>query len=118
VCGGGVRSSEWTQLLADVLDIRIEVTDSNEAGARGAAMLAGVGTGQFTDFGQAAERWVHVVRSQNPRSSQAHARADRYKRYLAAVEALSGLDAPDAGHDNGDVEPDDGGLSAVARTTE
>jgi L-xylulokinase len=118
VCGGGVRSSEWTQLLADVLDIRIEVTDSNEAGARGAAMLAGVGTGQFTDFGQAADRWVHVVRSQNPRSSQAHVRADRYKRYLAAVEALSGLEAPEAGHDNGDVEPDDGGLSAVARTTE
>jgi len=110
VCGGGVRSPEWTQLLADVLDIPIEVTDSNEAGTRGAAMLAGVGTGQFTDFDQAADRWVHVIRRQSPRPAQAQARADRYQRYLAAVKAMGVLN-----FDNGDVEPDDR-LPTMARS--
>lgn len=84
-----------TQLLADVLAIPVEVTDSDEAGARGAAMLAGIGTGQFTDLDQVTDRWVRVIRSQEPRSSQAHARNDRYRRYLAAVKAIQTLNATD-----------------------
>lgn len=118
VCGGGARSPEWTQLLADVLDLRVEVTDSNEAGARGAAMLAGVGTGQLTDFRQAADRWVHVIRGHDPRPSPAHAAADRHRRYLAAVQAVSVLNTTDAGFDDDDVAPGDAGLAAVSRTTE
>ena len=89
VCGGGARSPGWTQLLADVLGLPVEVTSSDEAGARGAAMLAGVGTGQFTDLDQVTERWVRVVRGQQPRASHAPAKAARYRRYLAAVAALS-----------------------------
>jgi L-xylulokinase len=85
VCGGGARSPEWTQLLADVLDMPVEVTDSDEAGARGAAMLAGLGTGQFTDLDQVTDRWVRVVRGHDPRPSRAN---DRYERYLAAVRAM------------------------------
>lgn len=42
VCGGGARSPAWTQLLADVAGLPVEVTNSDETGARGAAMLAAV----------------------------------------------------------------------------
>lgn len=96
VCGGGARSPKWTQLLADVLDIRVEVTDSNEAGARGAAMLAGMGTGHFTNLDYVTDRWVRVVRRQDPRPSQAHASNDRYRRYLAAIQAMRILNSTDS----------------------
>jgi L-xylulokinase len=95
VCGGGARSPGWTRLLADVLDLPLEVTDSDEAGARGAAMLAGIGTGQFTGLDQVTDRWVRVVRSHDPRPSQAHARNDRYRRYLTAVRAMGMLTPSD-----------------------
>jgi L-xylulokinase len=88
VCGGGARSADWTQLLADVLDLPIEVTDATESGTRGAAMLAGIGTGVYADLEDAVGRTVHVVRSQQPRADQVSYRASRYGRYLAAaVEA-------------------------------
>ena len=85
VCGGGARSADWTQLLADVLDLPVEVTDAAEAGTRGAALLAGIGTGVYTDLADAVDRTVHVVRSQEPRPAQVQYRDHRYQRYLAAA---------------------------------
>lgn len=56
--GGGSRSTAWSQLLADVTGFRIEITDTHEAGARGAAMLAGIGVGLLSDPLEASRRWV------------------------------------------------------------
>ena len=95
VCGGGARSAAWTQILADVLDQPVEVTNSAEAGTRGVAMLAGVGIGAFTDLAQAARHWVQVVRSQHPRPSHTYIRAERYRHYRHAVGQLSAGGAPE-----------------------
>lgn len=88
VCGGGARSPGWTQLLADVIGLPVEVTDSHEAGARGAALLAGVGTGVYPDLLTAVGRAVRVARRQDPRPDRAAWHQDRYRRYLAVVDAL------------------------------
>jgi L-xylulokinase len=85
VCGGGARSADWTQLLSDVLDLPVEITDAAEAGTRGAALLAGIGTGVYADLGDAVDRTVRVVRHQEPRPSQVAYRDVRYQRYLAAA---------------------------------
>jgi xylulokinase len=45
--GGGVRSTWWTQLKADILGVPIEVVDEAEPGTLGAAMLAGLAAGCF-----------------------------------------------------------------------
>jgi L-xylulokinase len=89
VCGGGARSPGWTQLLADVLDLPVEVTDSAEAGARGAALLAGLGAGVYPDLDTAVQRAVRVLRRQDPRPGQVRWHRTRYRRYLAAVDALT-----------------------------
>ncbi|GAA4617766.1 xylulokinase [Saccharopolyspora hordei] len=52
--GGATSGSLWLQLLADVLDREaVTVTGSSEGGAYGAALAAGVGTGQWRDFDEA-----------------------------------------------------------------
>lgn len=89
--GGGSRSTEWSQLLADVTGLRIEVTDTHEAGARGAAMLAGVGVGLLSDPIDAAHRWVQVIRVHHPRAARTRLHDDRFARWCAAVEALQSL---------------------------
>jgi L-xylulokinase len=86
VCGGGARSADWTQLLADVLDLPVEITDAAEAGTRGAALLAGIGIGIYADPEEAVDRTVHVTRRQAPRPNQVEYRSQRYQRYLAAVQ--------------------------------
>lgn len=90
VCGGGARSTDWTQLLADVLDLPVEVTDATEAGTRGAALLAGIGTGIYADLDDAVERTVHVVRQQEPRATRVSYLDDRYAEYLDAAGAGPG----------------------------
>ncbi|MFP5336011.1 MAG: FGGY-family carbohydrate kinase [Actinomycetes bacterium] len=91
VCGGGARSPEWTQLLADALGTTAEVTDTEEAGARGAALLAGVGTGVYASLDDAVAASVRVVRRQEPRPEETARLEARYRRYLALVEALGAV---------------------------
>jgi L-xylulokinase len=85
VTGGGARSAQWTQLLSDVLDLPVEVTDAEEAGTRGAALMAGVGVGAFAGVAEAAEAAVRVVRRPEPRPDQVALRGERYERYRAAT---------------------------------
>ena len=86
--GGGSRSTEWSQLLADVTGLRVEITDTHEAGARGAAMLAGIGVGLLDDPLDAARRWVRVIRVHRPRPARAGLHDDRFGRWCTAIEAL------------------------------
>ena len=47
--GGGAQSGLWARLKADASDLPVRVVSDPECVARGAAMLAGVGTGVFPD---------------------------------------------------------------------
>lgn len=88
VCGGGARSAPWTQLLADTLDLPVEVTDAEEAGARGAALLAGVGIGAYEGLESAVDRTVRVARRQAPDQAAVAMLGGRFRRYQRLVEAL------------------------------
>ena len=86
--GGGSRSTEWCQLFADVTGLRVQVTDTHEAGARGAAMLAGIGIGQLGDHREAARRWVNVIREHHPQVSRTRLINSRFERWESAIKAL------------------------------
>lgn len=62
VVGGGSRSSLWRQIFADALEIDIHRTNvGQEAGSLGAAAVAAVGSGLWTDFTPIAQ--VHQIQS-------------------------------------------------------
>ena len=56
--GGGARSAFWAQMFADAAGKRIIVPSGAEFGARGAAILAGVGAGVFGSVGDAVSAMV------------------------------------------------------------
>jgi L-xylulokinase len=89
LCGGGARSVIWSQLLCDALGLPIEVTDATEAGARGAAMLAGVGVGTYRDLPDAVGACVRVIRRHEPDASRGAVLRERYARYLSVAEKLA-----------------------------
>lgn len=60
--GGGFRSDSWNQIRADVLGLECHLLAAQEPGVLGAAMIAGVGTGQFADLAQADEGLVRYDR--------------------------------------------------------
>ena len=51
--GGGAKSALWRQIQADAYDAPLALTNSEEGGAFGAALLAGVGHGTFKSVPQA-----------------------------------------------------------------
>ena len=56
--GGGGRSPLWQQMLADLYGCPVATLVSDEGAALGAALLAGVGAGVFSDVRQSAEAIV------------------------------------------------------------
>ena len=58
--GGGSRLGVWRQIISDVLGIPLEVVKVEEPGCLGAAILAGVGLGEFSDIQAAVARITHI----------------------------------------------------------
>lgn len=84
--GGGSRSKWWMQLKADLTGCPIEVVEQMEAGALGAAMLAGLSGGRFDSVEDAVRATVRVARTHEPDPS----RADRYAEKLEAHRIAGG----------------------------
>jgi len=82
--GGGARSAFWRQLLADVMSCPIVRTEADEGPAYGAALLAGVASGVYTDVAEATAQISLRPDICEPNPSAAR----RYMDYYAAYREL------------------------------
>lgn len=78
VTGGGAQSSFWMQMIADVCEVETVRIQSNEGPAFGAAILAGVGIGIWSDVQSASKA---VVRSAEHYQTCKTDYTEAYKRY-------------------------------------
>jgi xylulokinase len=90
VSGGGVRSELWLRILASVLGLPLETTDSEEGSASGAALLAGVRAGVFADADDAVERCVRPRRRIEPEWDY----EEGYRRFRRLYPTLRPLEEP------------------------
>ena len=91
--GGAAKSAVWAQRFADITGCRVEVSASQEVGAVGAAVIAGVGIGAFPDLaaGAAALNSVRAVFTPDAaRAAQYEARYARYRETSDWVATLNG----------------------------
>jgi sugar (pentulose or hexulose) kinase/phosphoglycerate dehydrogenase-like enzyme len=66
VTGGMSKSALWTGIVADVTGMPIRVPQTHEASALGAAILAGVGAGVFSDPATGARAVCRTAREHQP----------------------------------------------------
>lgn len=92
ISGGILRSRVWQQLYADVLNRVIEVPDTDEAGARGAAMTAGVAAGVFSSFDEASKRMTAVASQVTPQPERVEVLDQRFARYKRLRDVTAELD--------------------------
>ena len=92
VSGGGARSALWLKIVASVLDLPLERTESEEGSAFGAALLAGVRAGVFADTEDAVARCVRVRDRVDPDPSWAEEYDRGYARYRMLYPALRPLE--------------------------
>ncbi|MDP8223497.1 MAG: xylulokinase [Candidatus Lernaella stagnicola] len=88
VSGGGAKSAFWRQMLADVFSTEIAQVNVTEGAAFGAALLAGVGAGIYSDVDSACDLIVRVVDTLSPDLERAARYEDHYERFGKLYPAL------------------------------
>jgi xylulokinase len=92
VSGGGARSRLWLRIVASVLGMPLELMESQEGSAYGAALLAGVRSGVFADAAEAVERCVRVRETIDPEPAWQAAYEDGYARFRRLYPQLRPLE--------------------------
>ena len=86
--GGGVKGALWRQILASVLEAELVTVNTIEGGAYGAALLAGVGAGAWSDVASACKTCIRITGSTLPVEKDADAYRKSYAIYRELYPAL------------------------------
>jgi xylulokinase len=79
--GGGSQSDTWVQLSADILGRPFVRSQVHEAGALGAAILAGTGSGVFSSLSSGVDAMVRLEQRFEPDPGKQRLYAERFARY-------------------------------------
>ena len=66
ICGGGAKSPLWKKIIANVLNLKVDVIESEEGPGLGGAMLAAVACGEYASVEEIAGKLVKVVDTIEP----------------------------------------------------
>ena len=91
ICGGGAKSPLWRQMVADILNIRVDIPESEEGPAMGGAMLAAVACGAYASVEEAAAKIVKVVDTVEPIPENAQRYEERYQQFRKIYPAVKAL---------------------------
>ena len=91
LCGGGARSKLWRRILANVLNIRLDLPQTEEGPGYGAAMLAMVGCGLYPTVQDCCRALVHVSDSVEPDPALAARYEERYQKFRKIYPAMKNL---------------------------
>ncbi|MBZ5615478.1 MAG: xylulokinase [Acidobacteriia bacterium] len=86
--GGGARSPLWRQIQADVYGQAVEVVQTEEGAAYGAAILAGVGAGNWRSVDEACDAVVHTAHRIQPDPKNSAILNEAYRTYRRIYPAL------------------------------
>lgn len=88
ICGGGAKSPLWKKIIANVLNVAVDVIESEEGPALGGAILAAVACGEYASVEEAAAKLVKVVDTVEPEAELVAAYNDRYEKFKIIYPTL------------------------------
>lgn len=91
ICGGGAKSPLWKKIIANVLNISVDVLETEEGPSLGGAMLAAVACGEYASVEQAAAKIVKVVDTVEPDPALAAKYEARYQQFKQIYPACKPL---------------------------
>ena len=66
ICGGGAKSPLWKKMIANILNLKVDIIESEEGPALGAAVLAAVGCGEYANVEEAVNKLINIVETIEP----------------------------------------------------
>ena len=91
ICGGGAKSPLWKKIVANVLNLKVDMIESEEGPAMGGAMLAAVACGEYASVEDIASKLVKVVDTVEPDPELVAKYEDRYQRFKEIYPACKPL---------------------------
>ncbi len=91
ICGGGAKSLLWRKMIANIMNLKVDVIESEEGPALGGAMLAAVGCGEYPDVETIAKKLVKVVDTIEPEEELAAKYEEKYQRFQKIYPAVKEL---------------------------
>lgn len=90
ICGGGAKSALWRKIIANVMNMKVDIIESEEGPGYGAAILAAVGCGVFPSVEAAAESLVKVTATEEPDEELVKKYEEKYQKFRKLYPALRG----------------------------
>ncbi len=91
ICGGGAKSPLWRKIIANVLNLKVDVPAIEEGPSFGGAMLAAVGCGEYPDVETITGQLVKTVETVEPEPELAEKYEERYQEFRKIYPAVKNL---------------------------
>ena len=91
LCGGGAKSPLWRKILANVLNISLDIPQTEEGPGSGGSMLAMVGTGTFASVQACADALCHVRETVSPDPEIAARYEAQYRKFQKIYPTMKDL---------------------------
>lgn len=91
ICGGGSKSPLWRRIFANVLNLELDVAETEEGPGYGGAILAAVACGRYPSVQTAADALVRVKETIRPEPEIASRYEERYQKFRRIYPAVKVL---------------------------
>lgn len=92
ICGGGAKSPLWKRIIANILNLKVDVIEQEEGPALGAAILAAVGCGEYPSVEEAAQAIVRVVDTIEPEPELVQKYEEKYQQFRKLYPAVKDME--------------------------
>ena len=91
LCGGGAKSPLWQKIVANVMNMPVEIPQTEQGPSYGGAMLAMVGCGEYKTVKDLAQTIVKVKETVYPETEIAQKYEARYQIFRSLYPALKNV---------------------------
>lgn len=91
ICGGGAKSPLWKKMVANIMNVKVDVVENEEGPALGGAILAAVGCGEYPDVKTAADSIVKVTETIEPDGELTEKYEKQYGKFRQMYPALKAV---------------------------
>ena len=88
ICGGGAKSPLWKKLVANILNVEVDVPMSEEGPGFGAAILAAVGCGEYESVEKAAKSIIKIKEKIKPEADLVVKYEEKYQKFKRIYPVL------------------------------
>ena len=91
ICGGGAKSALWKTMFANILNVKLEILESEQGPGMGGAMLAMVADGTYPSVQAVCDALVKVVDTVEPQADLVELYEKRYQQFSEIYPALKSV---------------------------